>query len=223
MLMSKASNSVLLVTLAVLMFFNVISSSLPNKTFNVIDLGADPDGKTDSTNAFLDAWELSSREEFPNLIYVPPGTYVVQKMNLTGHDNNPLVTFGINGTLSAPWDYRDTGEVENWITFNDVNNVRIEGGILDGHGATTLGFFGSNVIEISGLTSLNSKMFHIVINGCHRVTLEGVKVLASGSPNAYGLHLHSSSEVNISSYTNNLCGRGDNCVSIGGGITDLYL
>ncbi|KAM7460851.1 hypothetical protein LguiA_028972 [Lonicera macranthoides] len=30
------------------------------------------------------------------------------------------------------------GEAESWITFKKVNGVRIEGGVLDGHGATIL-------------------------------------------------------------------------------------
>ncbi|KAM7481286.1 hypothetical protein LguiB_005869 [Lonicera macranthoides] len=28
----------------------------------------------------------------------------------------------------------------------------------------------------------------MVINGCHKIALDGVKVLASGSPNTYGAH-----------------------------------
>ncbi|KAM7477792.1 hypothetical protein LguiA_026005 [Lonicera macranthoides] len=49
-------------------------------------------------------------------------------------------------------------------------------------------------IVIRRLTSLNSKKFHMVINGCHKIALDGVKVLASGSPNTYGAHVQLSSE-----------------------------
>ncbi|KAM7481303.1 hypothetical protein LguiB_005886 [Lonicera macranthoides] len=52
----------------------------------------------------------------------------------------------------------------------------------------TLGFSDSSKIVIRRLTSLNSKMFHMVINGCHKIALDGVKVLASASPNTYGAH-----------------------------------
>ncbi|KAM7519539.1 hypothetical protein LguiB_018501 [Lonicera macranthoides] len=187
-----------LVTLVILMFFNinVISSSLENITYNVIDFGAKPDGKTDSTQAFMRAWELVSGEVRPmSTIYVPPGRYSVRNLLLDGHDTkNYPVTFQINGTLVAPWDLEVIGDSDQWIKFKDVENVKIEGGVLEGHGATTLGFFDSNNIVIHGLTSLNNKKFHMVINGCHKVTLDGVKVLASGSANTYSAHIKSSSK-----------------------------
>ncbi|KAM7477850.1 hypothetical protein LguiA_026063 [Lonicera macranthoides] len=62
-------------------------------------------------------------------------------------------------------------------------------------GGQTLGFSDSNKIVIRRLTSLNSKKFHMVINGCHKIALDGVRVLASGSPNTYGAHVQLSSEL----------------------------
>lgn len=85
----------------------------------------------------------------------------------------------------------------------------------------TLGFSNSNNILVTGLTSLNSQMFHIVINGCHNVKIQGVKVLASGnSPNTDGIHVQLSSGVAI---LNSKISTGDDCVSIGPGTTNLWI
>ncbi|KAI8003868.1 hypothetical protein LOK49_LG08G01955 [Camellia lanceoleosa] len=85
----------------------------------------------------------------------------------------------------------------------------------------TLSFTNSNNILISGLTSINSQLFHIVINGCHNVKLQGVQVSASGnSPNTDGIHVQLSSGVTI---FNSKISTGDDCVSIGAGTTNLWI
>ncbi|KAK9200523.1 hypothetical protein WN944_015721 [Citrus x changshan-huyou] len=147
----------------------------------------------------------------------------------------PYVLMG----LLAPSDYRIIGDAGNWILFEHVNGVYIYGGILDGQGAglwarkrsgnnncpsgakeswkIILGFSNSNNILINGLTSQNSQMFHVVINGCHNVKVQGMRVSASGnSPNTDGIHVQSSSDVTI---LNARIGTGDDCVSVGHGIS----
>lgn len=85
----------------------------------------------------------------------------------------------------------------------------------------TLGFTGSKNIVVKGLTSLNSQMFHIVLNGCQNVKMKGLKVLASGnSPNTDGIHVQLSSRVTIS---NTEISTGDDCISIGAGTTNLWI
>lgn len=84
-----------------------------------------------------------------------------------------------------------------------------------------IGFQSSSNVVVSGLTSLNSQMFHIVINGCDNVKLQGVKVLAAGnSPNTDGIHVQSSSTVSI---LNTKISTGDDCVSIGPGTNGLWI
>ena len=85
----------------------------------------------------------------------------------------------------------------------------------------TLGFSNSNNILINGLTSQNSQMFHVVINGCHNVKVQGVRVSASrNSPNTDGIHVQSSSDDTI---LNARIGTGDDCVSVGPGTTNLWI
>lgn len=205
-------------------------------TYNVVNLGAKGDGKTDSTKAFLHAWTAACASASPATIYVPPGRYFLRNAVFSGCKNH-AITFRIDATLVAPADYRVIGNAGNWLAFEDVTGVSILGGILDGQGtglwacknsgkscpsgATTLGFTNSNNILISGLTSLNSQMFHIVINGCQNVKLQGVRVSASGnSPNTDGIHVQLSSGVTI---LDTKIKTGDDCVSIGPGASNLWI
>lgn len=74
---------------------------------------------------------------------------------------------------------------------------------------------------INGVTSLNSQMFHIVIDRCHNVKVQGVKVSAAGnSPNTDGIHVQLSSSVTI---LNSNIATGDDCISIGPGTTNLWI
>ncbi|KAH9782594.1 Pectin lyase-like superfamily protein [Citrus sinensis] len=164
--------------------------------------------------------------------------YLLHNVVFQGQCRNNDITIHIEGTLVTPSDYNVIGDGGNWILFEHVNGVYIYGGILDGQGAglwackrsgnnncpsgaTTLGFSNSNNILINGLTSQNSQMFHVVINGCHNVKVQGVRVSASGnSPNTDGIHVQSSSDVTI---LNARIGTEDDCVSVGPGTTNLWI
>lgn len=64
-------------------------------------------------------------------------------------------------------------------------------------------------------------MFHIVINGCQNVHMEGVKVIAAGnSPNTDGIHVQRSINVAI---INSAIRTGDDCISIGPGTKNLWI
>ena len=85
----------------------------------------------------------------------------------------------------------------------------------------SLEFTNSNNIAITGLASLNSQMFHIVINACQNVKVQGVRVSAAGdSPNTDGIEVQSSTGVTI---LNSRIGTGDDCVSIGPGTSNLWI
>ncbi|BBN67333.1 hypothetical protein Prudu_45S000400 [Prunus dulcis] len=78
----------------------------------------------------------------------------------------------------------------------------------------SLSFTNSKNININGLMSLNSQMFHIA-------RIKGVKVNAAGNiPNTDGIHVQLSRNVAI---FNTSIKTGDNCVSIGPGRKDLWI
>ena len=102
-------------------------------TYNVVNLGAKGDGRTDSTKAFVDAWAAACGSASPATIYVPPGRYLLRNAVFRGC-NNHAITFRIDATLVAPSDYRVIGDATNWLAFQDVTGVSIIGGVLDGQG-----------------------------------------------------------------------------------------
>ncbi|CAL0312185.1 unnamed protein product [Lupinus luteus] len=219
--------------------FMLNSATAEALTYNVVNFGAKPNSKMDSTNAFLSVWSKACASTNPTAIYVPKGQFMLaSSIIFKGPCANKAISIAIDGTLVAPSDYRVIGNAINWLHFESVNGISIRGGVLDGQGtalwdcknsgksncptgATTLAFSNSQNIVINGLTSINSQMFHIVFNGCQNVKTQGVKVIADGnSPNTDGIHVQMSSHVTIL-YSN--IRTGDDCVSIGPGTTNLWI
>ncbi|XVF82497.1 hypothetical protein PTKIN_Ptkin16aG0053800 [Pterospermum kingtungense] len=217
-------------------FFALVCLNLASATtkYNVLNFGAKPNGRTDSTNAFLNAWNAACGSTDPTLIYVPKGRYLLGSMAFKGQ----WITIRIDGTLVAPVDYHVLGKSANWLSFEGVSGVSIIGGAFDAKGtslwackashtdcpsgASTLSFTNSNNIKMNGLMSLNSQMFHIVINGRQNVHVQGVKIIASGnSPNTDGIHVQLSSNAEII----NCCSikTGDDCISICPGTENLWI
>ncbi|KAJ8549907.1 hypothetical protein K7X08_033614 [Anisodus acutangulus] len=217
-------------------FFNLSLAS--NTMYNVQNYGANSNGKTDSSKAFLSAWAAACVSTSPATIYVPRGNYLIRNAYFNGQTcKSKAITIRIDGTLLAPSDYNVIGNAGNWIKFEKVTGISIYGGTFDGQGAglwacktsgkscpkgtTALAFYNSNNIIMSGVTAQNSQMFHILVDGCRNVKLQGVKVLAPGnSPNTDGIHIKLSSAVSI---MNSHIGTGDDCISIGPGNSNLWI
>ncbi|KAJ6371672.1 hypothetical protein OIU77_002063 [Salix suchowensis] len=225
------------ITLFCIIFF-AFSALAKAAQYSVLSYGAKPDGKTDSTKAFAAAWSRACASTKPATIYVPRGRFYLGQVRFQGPCKNHAILLRIDGTLVAPSDYKVIGNAKNWLIFENVNGVSVSGGTLDGQGAglwsckksgkgscpsgaTSLEFSNSNNIVITGLASLNSQLFHIVILGCQNVKVQGVKVSAAGnSPNTDGIHVQSSTGVTI---LNSRIGTGDDCVSIGPGTSNLWI
>ncbi|CAN6576837.1 unnamed protein product [Malus baccata var. baccata] len=207
---------------------------------NILSFGAKPNGVTDSTQAFMDAWSAACASSDSSTIRVPKGMYLLPTAMVFKGDNckSPGITLWIDGTLVASSDYQILGQADNWLSFETVTGVSIIGGALDAKGsslwacklagstdcpsgATSLSFTNSKNIRIDGLMSLNSQMYHIVINGCQDVHIQGVKIIAAGnSPNTDGIHVQLSRNVAIFDTS---IKTGDDCVSIGPGTKDLWI
>ncbi|RVX23821.1 hypothetical protein VitviT2T_010546 [Vitis vinifera] len=214
-------------------------SSSATQVYDVKSFGAKPDGLSDSTKAFLNAWAAACASTASSIIFVPKGRYLLHPAVFSGrYCTSARITILINGTLVAPADYRILGKANNWLSFEGVSGVSILGGAFDAKGpalwackaagnqhcpsgATTLSFTNSNNIMIKGMLSLNSQMFHIVINGCSNVRLQGVNIIASGnSPNTDGIHVQRSTNIAIIRST---IRTGDDCISIGPGTKNLWM
>ena len=74
---------------------------------------------------------------------------------------------------------------------------------------------------IKGVLSVNSQMFHIVINGCNNVRLQGISIKApESSPNTDGIHVQLSANIAI---VRSIIRTGDDCISIGPGTRNLWI
>ncbi|KAI7748036.1 hypothetical protein M8C21_028540 [Ambrosia artemisiifolia] len=216
----------------------IITETAAAATYNVNKLGAKPDGKTDSTKAFKAAWSRACGSGKPATMYVPQGTYMVGGMQFSGPCKNDNVTIQIDGALMAPSNYLVLAKAQYWLRLQHVQGVNVVGGVMDAQGAglwdckssgskncpdgaTTLAIFNSKNVNVYGLTSVNSQMFHIVVNGCSNVRVVGVTVEAPrDSPNTDGIHVQLSTGVTI---LDSKIGTGDDCVSIGPGAMNLWV
>ncbi|KAE9599163.1 hypothetical protein Lal_00044122 [Lupinus albus] len=216
------------------------STLAKSTTYNVLDFGAIPDGITDSTMAFLTAWNIACASTKPVGIHVPQGHFLLgSATTFRGKCNNKAISITIHGTLVAPYDYRVIGDAGHWLTFDHVSGVTIHGGVLDGQGsslwdcknsdtkincpigATSLAFNNSDHIVVTGLKSVNSQLFHMIVIGSHNVKVHGVKLIAPGnSPNTDGIHIQFSSHVTI---LKPRIHTGDDCISIGPGTNNLWI
>ncbi|XP_076961166.1 polygalacturonase-like [Bidens hawaiensis] len=231
------SNPLLILSLTIIIATAETTVSA-GSNYNVNHLGAKADGKTDSTKAFMSAWSHACGSVKASTVYVPKGRYMVGGMEFSGPCKNNNITVRIDGTLVGPGNYNVVSKGHNWLRFQHVDGVTVVGGVMDAQGAglwackksrsencpdgaTTLAFFNSKNVKVYGLTSINSQMFHIVVNGCDDVKMVDVNVHApSDSPNTDGIHVQLSTGVTI---LNSKISTGDDCVSIGPGATNLWI
>ncbi|KAJ0034858.1 hypothetical protein Pint_26353 [Pistacia integerrima] len=115
-------------------FFFILFFVTSNGALNVISYGAKPDGKTDSTDAFLQAWTVACGSAKGATIYVPKGRYLMKEVEFQGPCKSRILVH-INGTIIAPTDYRALGNSGYWILFKKVDNLIVVGGNLDAKGA----------------------------------------------------------------------------------------
>ncbi|URE02215.1 Glycosyl hydrolases family 28 [Musa troglodytarum] len=74
---------------------------------------------------------------------------------------------------------------------------------------------------ISGISSVDSKLFHLQIFESRDITLDSIRISAPGdSPNTDGIHIADSTNIQVA---NSVIGTSDDCISIGPGSTNLTI
>ncbi|XP_034598150.1 polygalacturonase [Setaria viridis] len=223
-------------SLSLLLSCCILSGAAEAAVYDVAGFGAKPDGRTDSSTAFADAWSAACRSLEPATVYVPHGEFLLSRAAFAGPCSS-RVTVQIDGTLVAPSGYTSRGgSGDVWIVFDHVDGLTMSGGTLDGRGpalwackaaghggcpsgATSLTVLNSRDVVIRGLRSVDSELYHVVIDGCERVAVEDVGIVAPGSsPNTDGIHVQASSGVTV---TRASIQTGDDCVSVGPGTANL--
>ncbi|CAN1178717.1 G9 [Linum perenne] len=194
--------------------------------FDVTKYGAVADAKTDMSQALVKAFGEACASTTPATIVIPTGTFLCGQTNLKAPCKAPSITIQVLGTVKAPSDIAG----DTWFLFDNINNLNIVGGgMFDGLGPTcyktkksvavNLRFNYVTNAMVQGITSKDSKQFHIIVIGGKNLTFDQVTITAAGdSPNTDGIHMGRASLINI---LNTNIGTGDDCISIGDGVSDL--
>lgn len=83
----------------------------------------------------------------------------------------------------------------------------------------SLNFLNDSVVQ--DVTSLNSKLFHVNVLGCHNLTFQRFTINAPDeSLNTDGIHIAKATNVNV---LDSKIGTGDDCVSIGDGTSEIHV
>ncbi|KAI0488862.1 hypothetical protein KFK09_028701 [Dendrobium nobile] len=207
--------------------------------FNVRKFGARGNGRTDDSKAFMKAWKVACASSGAVKLEIPTGTYFVGPLRFNGPCINvSSLTVQMQATLTATTDLNKF-KSPHWVEFGWVDGLILTGGIFDGQGAVSWPFnkcptqmdckvLPTNILFVNttntvatGITSINSKFFHIAILSCTNFKGTNFKIRApENSPNTDGIHLERNSGVTLSHLT---IGTGDDCVSIGQGNSDVTL
>merc|ERR1712226_780512 len=226
--------------LNILTIFVLLSISLKiraEKVFDVKNFGATPSQKNDISKALLDAWKAACSTPGASRILIPHAKYALRDVLLEGPCKGSMV-LQIKGTLMAPSDPSEHHS-QGWITFQHVDHLTISGGNLDGRGKIAWGkntcrtnvncknlpmslrfnFINNGIVQ--GITSLNSKNFHVNVLGCKNFTFQQFTVSAPViSFNTDGIHIGRSNGVNI---IDTKISTGDDCISIGDGSQQITI
>lgn len=130
-----ANPTTILFTSLFLILFHPFSLAINQPTYNIVELGANPNGEIDSTRSITKAWSLACASSVRPTVYVPQGRFLVEHLHFKGPCKNGGVTFRVDGTLVAPSDYRAIGDPTNWLLFERADGISIRGGVLDGRGS----------------------------------------------------------------------------------------
>ncbi|KFK42901.1 hypothetical protein AALP_AA1G053200 [Arabis alpina] len=232
--MTKLAITLPLIFTLLIIFIDVSTGS--SNIFNVVSFGAKPDGVTDSTAAFLKAWQGACSSAASATVLVPTGTFLVKVITFGGPCKSRL-KFQVTGTVVAPTDYWAFGNSGYWILFNKVSKFSLVGGTFDARasgfwscrksgqncppGVRSISFNSANDVIISGVKSMNSQVSHMTLNGCTNVVVRNIKLVAPGdSPNTDGFGIQFSTGV---TFTGNTVQTGDDCVAIGPGTRNFVI
>ncbi|VAI78665.1 unnamed protein product [Triticum turgidum subsp. durum] len=193
-----------------------------------MDFGAIADGETDDSKAFIRVWMKACASPGRPAVVVPKGEYRLQPrgshewINFASIDGL-LVTGGgtFDGRGASPWHLNQCPTNPNCKPLPVVSraNFSLFHSKLSCWADISIKLGRVRNVTITGVTSLDSKFFHVIIIGSQDVSIHGVTIRAPrDSPNTDGVHIQGSSNVRI---TDTAIATGDDCISVGPGSADI--
>ncbi|CAN1825595.1 Exopolygalacturonase clone GBGE184 [Linum perenne] len=204
------------------------------KVVDIMHFGAKANGKDDDVKAFTQAWEEACHKGGGAAkLLIPEGKYLSSPVDFIGPCLGHI-TVEVRGTILASDDI-STYKGKSWFQFKKIKGLVLTGGgTFDGRGATVWKNDKCNpsvrqsiVIQsvddavIHDICSMDSKFFHYHVSDSNNFKAYNLKITAPGdSPNTDGMHISSSNGVEVS---NSFIGTGDDCISIGHGVTNANI
>ncbi|WZZ02290.1 probable polygalacturonase At3g15720 [Brassica rapa] len=218
-----------------LLNFGFVNSQI----YDVLKFGAEGDGTTDDSKAFVAAWKAmcSSGGSNKTLLIPSDNTFLLQPLVFQGPCNSPSVQVQLDGKIVAPLNKAAWSGLKSyeWVSFHKIIGLTVLGsGTINGRGSsfweanmpaskrpTQLHFKGCNNLEINGITSFDSPRNHISIRDCRQVKITQIKLIAPGdSPNTDGIDISTSTNVEI---YDTIVGTGDDCVALNSGSININI
>ncbi|XP_021889179.1 exopolygalacturonase clone GBGE184-like [Carica papaya] len=207
--------------------------------FDITKHGAQPDPSFDNVEAIMDAWLAACNNPTPAKVVIPEGEFLTGPVVFQGPCKAKPITVEVLGTVRATTDISEYTSGE-WFMFEYIDGLILTGtGTFHGSGETawqynncannnrcqmlptSLKFSHLNNTEVSGITSINSKGFHIFLLYSQNFTAININATAPDeSPNTDGFH---TSNCNLVTIRDSFFGTGDDCVSIGHGTTNAHV
>ncbi|CAN4084594.1 unnamed protein product [Withania somnifera] len=169
------------------------------QVFDVTKFGATTNG--DISKAVMDAFKEACAATSPSTIVIPKGTYPMNQVKLQGPCKAPL-ELQVQATLTLiiliEFSLYGTGvfDGQGKAAWARNNRATSKCSHLPNVSLHYFNFLTNSTIR--DITSKDSKMFHVNVNGCKNLTFIGVKITApQESINTDGIHVARSSNVNI--------------------------
>ncbi|XP_056690456.1 probable galacturan 1,4-alpha-galacturonidase SALK6 [Spinacia oleracea] len=209
--------------------------------FDITKNGAKPN--TDVAKDFMRAWTDACASKKRSKVLVPKGQYFLGPITLKGPCQTQTIIEILGNFKASPKLESFKGE-DAWFEIDNVDSLTITApkgaGVFDGQGQEgwksnhcvkndnschslphNFRFNSLTNSKISGITSLNSKLFHMTLQGCKNVEMTYMTIIAPGdSPNTDGIHIGRSSDITIRGAK---IATGDDCISFGDGSKNMLV
>ncbi|KAG4944215.1 hypothetical protein JHK85_048861 [Glycine max] len=218
-----------------ILIFSTVSCNLwvgHGQRFDVLNYGAKGNGRSDDTNAFVQAWKaLCGASNGTSTLVVPAGhTFFVRQTRFRGPCQSQkldiqfskfnCLRMQIMGNLLAPTKDAWKKCSGPWLYFLDVRGMTVHGsGVINGQGRDWWGkallFQRCDGLQISGLTHINGPGSHIFVVHSQDITISNIDIYSPlESHNTDGIDLTNSVRVNI---RDSIIRTGDDCIAMKGG------